>query len=369
MAETMTGLLQDLLLHDPRLLPFRVAPEEIHIDRSQLLSDGVIAKVYRCTYQRASYALKILSLIAAPGLPSRTALEEFAADEVSAMLALHGTGHAATLRGIYQPSAGGELWLMFDLINGKTFHQAFVDIWNYRRDLASQIKATTPWSVQLRQRFFWWDKFTLQILIGLLRCLEYTHSLGVAHLDLTSTNVMLYANESGTLRVRLTDFGCARLMGLLDQMTQKTGVASEQLAVSLAYVAPEVTAAIFSKLRGQPLPADMKPAVHADMYSFGLLAFELLTGTPADLFRHSPPSMWPSLPRWSDQLCRWLCACIDPTLAAHERPAAALLRDAFEQVVGNNGEDMVVPVRALQILGASDHVRNSASAFQCVCTN
>jgi eukaryotic-like serine/threonine-protein kinase len=87
------------------------------------------------------------------------------------------------------------------------------------------------------------------------------HAQGVVHGDLKPSNLML---EPGG-RLRVLDFGVARLIDPLATLTQGDAAASSG---TLAYMAPE-------QLRGQ------RASVASDVYALGLVLFELLHGTDA----------------------------------------------------------------------------------------
>jgi len=106
----------------------------------------------------------------------------------------------------------------------------------------------------------------LPIAVQLCRGLAAAHAAGVVHRDLKSSNVMLTTggptSEPGP-RAVITDFGIARAgdeEAALDRLT-----ASGQIIGTPAYVAPE-------QVRGD------RAGPRADIYSLGVVLFEMVTG-------------------------------------------------------------------------------------------
>jgi len=101
----------------------------------------------------------------------------------------------------------------------------------------------------------------LEIGIAVADALEYSHQGGVIHRDIKPENIMVAREESGALRVRVMDFGLARI-STNTRMTQ-TGV----LVGTMAYLSPEQVLA--------------KPAgKQADIYALGSVLYECLVGSP-----------------------------------------------------------------------------------------
>jgi WD40 repeat protein len=131
----------------------------------------------------------------------------------------------------------------------------------------------------------------------LAQAMQYAHSRGIVHRDLKPSNVLLTAE--GTAKI--ADFGLAKFVQATEGQTQEGDVLGTP-----RYMAPEQTSGA---------PAGVGPA--ADLYSLGVILYELLTGraplqapTPVEtllLIRSQdplPPSrLLPRLPRDLETIC------------------------------------------------------------------
>jgi serine/threonine protein kinase len=115
---------------------------------------------------------------------------------------------------------------------------------------------------------------TLRVLRDLVSALGYAHSHGVVHRDVKPENVLL----SGGVAV-VTDFGVAKAVTVSADAPGATGLTSLGIALGTpTYMAPEqATASPHTDHR-------------ADIYSLGVVAYEMLTGFPPFTGR-SPQAM------------------------------------------------------------------------------
>ncbi|MBB6415988.1 Stk1 family PASTA domain-containing Ser/Thr kinase [Streptomyces sp. AK010] len=99
----------------------------------------------------------------------------------------------------------------------------------------------------------------MEMTIGILQALEYSHRAGIVHRDIKPANVMLTRNG----QVKVMDFGIARAMGDSGMtMTQTSAVIG-----TAQYLSPE-------QAKGEQVDA------RSDLYSTGCLLYELLTVRP-----------------------------------------------------------------------------------------
>ncbi|WP_353943541.1 Stk1 family PASTA domain-containing Ser/Thr kinase [Streptomyces sp. HUAS MG91] len=99
----------------------------------------------------------------------------------------------------------------------------------------------------------------MEMTVGILQALEYSHRAGIVHRDIKPANVMLTRNG----QVKVMDFGIARAMG-------DSGMTMTQTAAVIGtaqYLSPE-------QAKGEQVDA------RSDLYSTGCLLYELLTVRP-----------------------------------------------------------------------------------------
>ena len=98
------------------------------------------------------------------------------------------------------------------------------------------------------------------------KAIDYAHGRGIVHRDLKPENILFDAQAGNIAKV--SDFGLA---GFLEDSAGRFNVTATHVAMgTLAYMAPEQR-------------VDAKKADHrADIYSLGVMLYEVLTGDAAD---------------------------------------------------------------------------------------
>ncbi|HJU72544.1 MAG TPA: protein kinase [Gemmatimonadaceae bacterium] len=176
----------------------------------------------------------------------------------------------------------------------------------------------------------------VRILRDVARALAYAHAQGVVHRDIKPGNVLL---TSGAAVV--ADFGIAKALaaGLHTSGDDHGTLTRVGMSVGTpAYMAPEQAA------------GDPKTDHRADLYSFGLMAYEMLTGqnpmaraTPAEtLVAHltfNPDPVRVRRPAISGSLGSLVMQCLEK-VPANRPPTAAAVADALEDPTMVSGVDV-----------------------------
>ncbi|MEO1367509.1 MAG: serine/threonine-protein kinase, partial [Acidobacteriota bacterium] len=145
-------------------------------------------------------------------------------------------------------------------ISGRLDHRNIVTVHEYSSD------GPTPYLVQeflsgsdlrqvIKERRAWSVAQRLDALLGIAEGLAYAHGEGVIHRDIKPANIRV--DDDG--RVKILDFGIAKLANDESRLTQK-GVTMG----TASYLPPE-------QVRGGDVDT------RSDLFSFGVLAYELLT--------------------------------------------------------------------------------------------
>jgi serine/threonine protein kinase/tetratricopeptide (TPR) repeat protein len=210
------------------------------IDEYKLLEqigEGGFGVVFMAEQQepiRRKVALKVLK----PGMDSRQVIARFEAERQALALMDH-PNIAKVLDG--GQAASGRPYFVMDLVKGMPI-----------TDYCDQNQLTP------RER--------LELFVHVCQAVQHAHQKGIIHRDLKPSNILVTLHD-GTPVPKIIDFGISKALG--QQLTDKTlytGFA--QLVGTPLYMSPEQAA-----LSG--LDVDTR----SDIYSLGVLLYELLTGT------------------------------------------------------------------------------------------
>ncbi|HXR64578.1 MAG TPA: protein kinase [Ktedonobacteraceae bacterium] len=141
------------------------------------------------------------------------------------------------------------------------------------------------------------NQLTPQQIIHIVRqasaALEYAHDRQILHLDVKPTNFLIHSRSTVDEYpdLLLSDFGSARLISA-------AASSSQHGPVTTTYIAPE-------QFNNQPVAA-------SDQYALGIMAYELLTGSPP--FQGPPESVKLAHTREKPRLVRDLVPMLPPTV-------------------------------------------------------
>jgi serine/threonine protein kinase len=195
---------------------------------------GVVFMAEQSQPMRRKVALKVLK----PGMDTRQVIARFEAERQALAIMDH-PNIARVLDG--GATASGRPYFVMDLVKGPPI-----------TDHCNQAELT------LRER--------LELFVAVCSAVQHAHQKGIIHRDIKPSNVLVTMQDAGPV-VKVIDFGIAKAMG--QQLTEKTlftGFA--QLIGTPAYMSPE-----------QADPSGQDVDTRSDIYSLGVLLYELLTGT------------------------------------------------------------------------------------------
>ena len=194
----------------------------------------------------------------------------------------------------------------------------------------------------------------IRVLRDVAAALAYAHSEGVVHRDIKPANVML----SGGVAV-VTDFGVAKAYDAAAESKDGGGLTSIGVALGTpAYMSPEQAS------------ADPNVDHRADIYSFGVMAYEVLGGsvpfanrTPAQLLaahvKDAPEPLDKRRPSLPTALTRLVMRCLEKRPADRPQTADEIVRELDTIATSSGGTTPTNPplpvgsIRNRVIMGAA----------------
>lgn len=149
------------------------------------------------------------------------------------------------------------------------------------------------------------------LTMQMLRGLKHAHAMGVVHRDLKPENLILVRNHDGETRLKITDFGITKIIRGAGSGECLTTVG--MIPGTPEYMSPE-------HARGLELDG------RSDLYSVGLILFEMLTGFKA--FAHRNPR----------EIMRMQVFNPAPRLPASVKAPTAL-RDVIDRLLAKDVDD------------------------------
>src|SRR5213075_1476314 len=220
--------------------PLRYAHFEVEVGADGFpveLGAGAMAITYRArdTVLNSTVALKVIDRGVAqnPGARSRFLREARAAANIH---------HPNVARVTYYGEQDGECFYAMELVKGET--------------LEARVRRDGPMPLAV----------ALEVIEQAARALAVAETCGVVHRDIKPSNIMLESDASGALRVKLIDYGVAKVMG----PQAEPGIEQTQAGFigTPAFASPEQFVGV------QQLPIDTR----SDIYSLGVTLWYLLTG-------------------------------------------------------------------------------------------
>eukprot|EP01119_Soliformovum_irregulare_P017898 TRINITY_DN5391_c0_g1_i1.p1 TRINITY_DN5391_c0_g1~~TRINITY_DN5391_c0_g1_i1.p1 ORF type:complete len:569 (-),score=197.91 TRINITY_DN5391_c0_g1_i1:16-1722(-) len=198
---------------------------EVHtkqIERGPIIGHGASAKVYKAKYEGRDVAMKVFD-------PEHLSFSEPDFRKEVALMCLLENDNLVPVYGAAIRFREGELWIISELMVKGALDALLKDMGSYM-DLHMKVKLARD----------------------ICRGMSWLHSMNLMHRDLKSLNLLI--NRDGT--AKLIDFGTSRVVDENKYMTANVGTP--------AWIAPEVL-------------NNEKYSYKADVYSFGIVLWELLT--------------------------------------------------------------------------------------------
>ncbi|MCB9854712.1 MAG: serine/threonine protein kinase [Phycisphaerales bacterium] len=204
----------------------------------EVVGEGGFGVVYRAQQQspiRRTVALKVIK----KGMDTRAMIARFESERQALALMSHPNIAAVLDAGA---TAEGSPYFVMEYVPGEP-----VTTYCDRREL------------DLKQR--------LQLFMQVCHAVQHAHQKGIIHRDIKPSNVLVVADDKGTPQAKVIDFGVAKAT---QQQLSEHSIATLNgvLIGTPEYMSPE-----------QAEPSERDIDTRTDVYSLGVLLYELLTGT------------------------------------------------------------------------------------------
>src|SRR5262247_2841470 len=215
--------------------PYKLVGEKLErYEIQELIGIGGMGAVYRAQHEitKAKVAIKVLR-------PDLTISNEegvgFFFEEAAKTVSLQHPMIVKVLSADYTPD--GSAYMVMEWLDGRTLEQ------------------------EMKERGVFQLQRVIVLLEQIAEAIAYAHKKRIIHRDLKPSNIMLVREERGEESIRVLDFGIAKVLSTTIGIGTNTRVAGTSY-----YISPEQTIA--------QSPIDQS----ADIYSLGVILYQLLTG-------------------------------------------------------------------------------------------
>lgn len=130
----------------------------------------------------------------------------------------------------------------------------------------------------------------IQLLIATCEIIQHAHQRGIIHRDIKPSNILIEGTDCMDPKPRIIDFGIAKIV-LSDDDSNGFTTHGDRFGTP-AYMSPE-----------QALSSSSSLDIRSDVYSLGVVLYELLTGTtPRQASNASPHLAWTSESFWQYEI-------------------------------------------------------------------
>lgn len=205
----------------------------------EIIGEGGFGIVWRAERREPFYQVVALKMIK-PGMGSDEVLARFEHERQALALMNHPAVAAVLDGGVTPPEMGDRPYFVMEFVPGRPI----TDYCDERR-------------LSIRQR--------LELFALVCEGVQHAHSKGIIHRDLTPRNILVSEHDNRP-RPKIIDFGISKALGR--PLTDKVIFTHDGRMMGVPeYISPE---------QAQGLDVDTR----ADVYSLGVLLYELLTGAP-----------------------------------------------------------------------------------------